>query len=68
MIKVLGSELKILLKTDNKEIQDNFGDLIALGIDRVKKGELEIVPGFDGRYGKINIFKNSEINKQKKLI
>lgn len=68
MIRVLGPELKILLDINVKNIKDSFGELIALGINRVRKGELDIVPGFDGEYGKINIFKSSEINKQKKII
>ncbi|NCD00721.1 DNA helicase UvrD [bacterium] len=66
MIRVLGPELKILLDINVKKIKDNFGELIALGISRVRKGELDIVPGFDGEYGKINIFKDNEVNKQKK--
>ncbi|MCF7820335.1 MAG: endonuclease Q family protein [Candidatus Pacebacteria bacterium] len=68
MIKSFGSELKILLEVDILEIEKEFGSLIALGIKRVRNGDLKIEPGFDGQYGKINIFSNKEINKQVKLL
>ncbi|MFP4514466.1 MAG: endonuclease Q family protein [Parcubacteria group bacterium] len=60
MIEHLGSELDILLELEIKKIKKEFGELIALGIERVRKGDLIIKPGFDGNYGEIKIFTNKE--------
>ncbi len=63
MINTLGSELNILLNKDIAEIKNSGGALIALGVERVRKGDLNIRPGFDGEYGEIAIFKDNEIRK-----
>lgn len=60
MIDSLGSELDILLEVEIDKIRKEFGDTIALGIDRVRKGDLIIKPGFDGKYGEISIFTDKE--------
>jgi PHP family Zn ribbon phosphoesterase len=40
--------------------------LIIEGIRRVRAGELNIKPGFDGRYGEISIFSDKEKSDGKK--
>ena len=41
---------------------------IVEGIKRVREGQIEVVPGFDGQYGQIKIFKDNEkIERQIKL-
>ena len=62
MISSFGSELNILLEVDILKIKQEFGDLIASAIDKVRKGKLEIKPGFDGLYGEINIFAKQQRN------
>jgi PHP family Zn ribbon phosphoesterase len=36
---------------------------VAEGIDRVRKGKVDIIPGYDGEYGRIKIFKDEERGK-----
>ena len=68
MINSLGSELDILLEIKIDKIKKEFGDTIALAIDRMRKGNLIINPGFDGKYGEIKIFSDKEKKEQAKSI
>ena len=63
LIDKLGSEFHILLDAsidDIKKIDQNIG----IAIDKVRKEDLNIIPGYDGEFGKINIFSKKEIEKQ----
>ena len=51
-----GSELNILLKTPVLEIEKKFGEKIAQGVTKVRKGDIFIDPGYDGEYGKVRIW------------
>ncbi|OGE85986.1 MAG: hypothetical protein A3J48_01125 [Candidatus Doudnabacteria bacterium RIFCSPHIGHO2_02_FULL_46_11] len=57
-----GGELGILLEAEKSEISDIGGPLIAEGIERVRAGQVKIIPGFDGVYGKVEIFSDEERN------
>jgi len=40
---------------------DRFGGpLLAEAIKKMRSNEVDIMPGYDGRYGKIRIFNNQE--------
>ncbi|OGE27682.1 hypothetical protein A2867_03965 [Candidatus Daviesbacteria bacterium RIFCSPHIGHO2_01_FULL_40_11] len=52
----LGSEIKILTKIDTEEIAKISGPKVAEGVDKVRKGELVIDPGYDGVYGVVKIW------------
>jgi len=68
LIKQAGPELKILIDADLADLKDVTCPEIIEGIKRVRAGNLIIEPGFDGQYGTVKIFKDSEKgNKQKKL-
>lgn len=56
----IGSELVILLKCDISKINEFGNDRIAEGVSRVRAGNLEIIPGFDGEYGKVKIWRDEE--------
>lgn len=51
----LGSEYSILLTKDLKEIE-RFNELLAVAVDRMRKGKIAVEPGYDGEYGKIKVF------------
>ncbi|MEA3449599.1 MAG: endonuclease Q family protein [Patescibacteria group bacterium] len=63
LISRAGTEMEILLDKPLDELKNVTTKRIIEGIRRVRAGELTVIPGYDGEYGKIEIFKN----KQKKM-
>ncbi|GFP42572.1 hypothetical protein HKBW3C_01696 [Candidatus Hakubella thermalkaliphila] len=59
LIARFGSEFEVLLNTPIDEIKD-VDPQIGEGVDRVRKGQLHIEPGYDGVSGKIRIFGQEE--------
>jgi len=64
MISSLGSEFSILLDLPQNEIAKSALPKIVEGIMRVREGKLNIVPGYDGVFGKISIFSEEEAAEQ----
>ena len=62
MTGTLGSEFTILRELPIEEIKKAAGPLIAEGIDRLRKGQVERTPGFDGEYGKIGLLSPEDIS------
>jgi uncharacterized protein (TIGR00375 family) len=56
MCSEFGSELNALVRTDIEKINSKFGDKIAEGVEKVRKGDIAIDPGFDGEYGHVKIW------------
>lgn len=69
LIDAAGPELTILMKHDLNDLKNITSEHIVEGIRRVRDGELFVEGGFDGRYGVVKIFNDSEKEevKQKKL-
>lgn len=61
MLTALGSEFDILRRIPLEEIRSASGYLISEGIRRLREGQVERLPGFDGEYGTIRLFTQSEI-------
>ena len=59
LIAEFGSEMHILLELDLSNISKDIEKRIIEGISRVRRGDLIIQPGFDGQYGRINIFSDN---------
>ena len=60
LIRVFGSEFKILLNVKKEEIAAASLPEIAEGIERVRQGKINVQPGYDGEFGKISVFKEAE--------
>jgi len=60
LISALGNEFKILLEAKKQEIAAVSLPEIAEGVDRVRQGKVSISPGYDGEFGKINVFGEDE--------
>ncbi len=58
-----GSEFDILLELSPEELASFTPPLILEGIMRVREGRLQITPGYDGVFGKIQIFSQEEREK-----
>ncbi|MBU3964803.1 endonuclease Q family protein [Patescibacteria group bacterium] len=65
LICALGSEFNILLDAPIEEIAKHSEPIIAEGVKRTREQKAKVVPGFDGEYGKIKIFEESEREKFK---
>lgn len=60
LIKTFNSEFNLLLNVPIKDIASATNEMIAEGVSRVRKGKLTILPGYDGEFGTIKIFEDSE--------
>ena len=60
LIEKFGNEFKILLEIPHSELKTATLSEIAEGIIRVRQGKVQIIPGYDGVYGKIKIFSKDE--------
>ncbi len=60
LTNVLGSELKILTKINIAEIAKISGPKVAEGVEKVRKGDLVVDPGYDGVYGVVKIWNDKE--------
>ena len=62
MLEELGAEFEILRNLPLEDIRRVSGGRIAEGIRRLRQGEVERIPGFDGEYGVIRLFCADELN------
>ncbi len=61
MLRRLGPEFEILRTIPVEEIRTVSGRLVAEGIERLRRGEVKRIPGFDGEYGTIQLFAPREL-------
>ena len=68
LVDELGSELQILTDADISDISQVGGERIAEGVERVRKGNIFIEPGYDGVFGKVSVWRDdtdeANINEQ----
>jgi uncharacterized protein (TIGR00375 family) len=65
LISVFKSEFNILLDVPFESLKEVISSNIVEGIKRAREGKVNILPGFDGEYGKVKIF--SEVEKREAI-
>ncbi len=63
----LGGELRILLEVSEEELSQSISPKIVQGIMWVRQGRVKIKCGYDGVYGKVNIFSKEKEEEGKQL-
>ena len=56
LVGELGSELSVLTTAPLAEVTTVAGERVAQGIDRVRRGDISIEPGYDGVYVKVKVW------------
>ncbi len=67
LIQELGTEFSILFEASPEALRKYASSKVAEGILRVRDGKLKIHPGYDGEYGKIEIFGEEEMSAEKQM-
>ena len=68
LVNSIGSEFKILLETERKELEKVVGPKVAEGIMKVRSGDIVIEPGYDGVFGKVKIWKEGEDTQKEEQV
>jgi len=55
LVRSLSSEFEVLLNSPIPDIERNSNGRVALGIDRMRKGEVQATAGYDGVFGVIRV-------------
>lgn len=60
LLQTFGDELTILLDTPTESIEAASTPTVAEAVKRVRAGQLQIEPGYDGQYGTVHVFAGKE--------
>ena len=60
LLNRFGPELNILMNTDIKALETAGDPLIGEAIKRMRRGHVDLSPGYDGVFGRINLFEPGE--------
>lgn len=67
LVQRMGSEFHILLFASEEDILEKCPPKIAKAIINVRKGKVNILPGYDGVYGKIEVLGKDDRKEEKQL-
>lgn len=54
------TEFEILLDLSSADIENSAGTAIAAAIEKMRQGNVHITPGYDGEYGKVELYTPAE--------
>lgn len=60
LLDIFGSELNVLLYLDVSQLEKGGVPLLAEAVKRMRQGQIDLSPGYDGFFGGIKIFKPGE--------
>lgn len=60
LVRRVGTELEILLEIPEEGLRRHLSPRVAEGVLRVRNAQVEILPGYDGEYGKVSLFKERD--------
>lgn len=61
MISRFGDEFTVLLRTEPEDVVPVAGQAVAEGLERVRKRNIAIDPGYDGVFGKVRIWGGNDM-------
>ncbi len=67
LISNLGNEFSILTEASLLNIEKWSDARIADAVDRVRKGNIHIIPGYDGIFGVVKVFEKINVYKNKQI-
>jgi uncharacterized protein (TIGR00375 family) len=69
LVKGFGSEYAVLTDVSGEEMSEVVDPKIAEAIIRVREEEVEVIPGYDGVYGQLLVFKgqNETVSRREKI-
>lgn len=56
LLEAFGDELSVLTEAPLADVEASAGARVAEGIGRVRAGEVDVEPGYDGQFGTVRIF------------
>jgi DNA helicase-2/ATP-dependent DNA helicase PcrA len=63
IIGEFGNEFSFLFDTPVEDIKRISGEIFAEAVQRIRTGQINPKPGFDGEYGVIKVFEQNELDK-----
>lgn len=60
LLSTIGDEFHILFKPKLEDIEYVSGKKMADAIQKVRSGDIKVLPGFDGEFGTVKIFSEEE--------
>ncbi|MEW5901344.1 MAG: endonuclease Q family protein [Acidobacteriota bacterium] len=56
LVREFGNEQRILTEVPVSELTRFQPERVGLGVDRMRRGAVKIIPGYDGFYGRVSLF------------